>query len=309
MAEFIGTDLKELIRDQKEIYGSNMRRRIMDDLNRHPILVIDNSELHTVLMMSLKSSPDMTKTEKSEESLFTSNKRIQLFNSQQYYILVGEKADLNYPLSMIGPHSGALPMAAIEHYAAQHVVDTKGLCSPGDRLAEEMSRTLSSPVYDAYPSGSRPRAIQAVLVSNSRASDRLSKEEYPDTKIYLLNRDHFGDNLIVEGVKGGVKDPAHYASDKSLWEDYQESLKLILKEKKVKGSQQRKKEVLTLDDKMTAGIASLMARVNTVSYSLIDAVTVPFEPPQGNKSYARYDPEYIKPLFARAEKLRSTMIK
>lgn len=309
VSELIGTDLKELIREQKEIYANGMRKKIADDFNQRPILVVDDPTLNKVLMMSLKLSPDLAKTEKSENAMFTSNYRIMPFNPQQYYILIGEKYDLNYPLSTHSPDHGSLPMAAIEHEAVRHIVKTKGACSPGNQLAEVMSHYLSDPVVDAYPSGSRPRAIQAVLVSNPAAAYRLPKERYPDTKIYIMERTRFGDSLVISAMTGTVKDPAHYASDITLWEDYQESLQLIHKENHVKGSQRRKKNILTLDDKMTAGIAALMAHVNNVSYSLIDAVTVPFELPEGNKSHARYDFEYIKPLFARAEKLRSTMTK
>ncbi|MDP3733741.1 MAG: hypothetical protein Q8R37_00800 [Nanoarchaeota archaeon] len=308
--ELVGTDLKELIRDQKDIYASGMRKKINDDLNHRPILIVDNPDLNKVLIMSLKSAPvmEMNKTVKSEK-FFPSNRRIVPFNPYQYYIVIGEESDLDYPISNAGPNNGVLPMALIEHEVFNPIAKT-GVCVPGDQITEVMRTALSSKVHDAHPSGSRPRALQTILITNPPPAERLSKENYPEVKIYVLERTTpYGDDLTVNALTGTKKNPAYYASDLTLWDGYQKSLKHLLREGKAKGSSRKK--MVTIDDKITAAISAFLAgqRVNYIGHSIIDVVTVPFERPDGNKNYARYDPEYIKPLFDQAEKLRATMSK
>lgn len=309
-SEFVGSDLKDLIRDQKEIYASGMRKKINEDLNHRPILIVDNPDLNKVLVMSLKSAPgmEMNKTAQSE-NFFPSNRRIVPFNPYQYYIIIGEESDLDYPISNTGPNYGVLPMAIIEHEVFNPIAKT-GVCVPGDQITEIMRNALSSKVHDAFPSGSRPRALQTILITNPTSAERLSKENYPDIKIYVLERTvPYGDDLTVKALTGTKKNPAYYASDLTLWDYYQESLKHLLREEKAKCSPRKNR--VTIDDMITAAISAFLAgqHVNYIGHHIIDAVTVPFGRPDGNKNYARYDPEYIKPLFDQAEKLRATMSK
>lgn len=289
-------ELKDLIKHQPQVYRDVMHSHIDNYLETHPFLIVDDAESGKVIAVSVKGSPAR---EQSDEPTVNKNVCIRPFPpgkkiGEQYYLLIGDDSDFNVPLSK----NGLFPQAVIMEYITRYQLDHNGISPPGTRLADVIRENLNDKLSDAYPSGKRPKNVEAVLISNPLPENMLSGEDY-SARIHILQHEEDGDNVIMAQP---LRNPAHFSSRGVIWDNYTDNLKALT------GSSPKRRgrtKPMGLETKLTAAIAALITdqHIQAAGPSIIDALTVPFIPPAGNKSRARYDLEYIAPLYERALKL------
>lgn len=287
-------ELKKSMKEQPEVYADIARKKVDDDLDSKPIVILDDPNTGKTLIASLKDHADKGRMRSYSKSSLVSNPRIEMFSPHQYFVIVGDHADALFPV-FSGDRLEASPMWTIEHAVYWHMLQHRGRVPSGKRLADMMAKYFSNKIPDTYMGGLRPRGIEAVLVSNPSEDRILPKDKGEDTRIYAMERSSNGDTLVVRGIGGKG---AFYASSQSIWSVYEDALKKI-------GKGKRKKR-LNLDDRMVAATKAVLSSnmVLQQHHSMVDIVTVPFEPPKGNKSKARYDPDFVEKIYDRAMALR-----
>ena len=298
--EFSAKELRSLIKEGPKIYREVMRSHIDNYFEAHPSLIVDDADSGKVIAVSVKGSP--VRESSSEPGLIT-NKSVCIkpfSTNQQYYVLIGDDSDFNSSLA-----NKIHPMAMVQEFITRYQLNSNGIPPPGRALADVVRQCLDDKISDAYPSGNRPRNVEVILISNPSPDNQLPREDYTP-KIYLLQHAQERDNVIIQAMQTTRNNPAHFCHREAIWQDYLDYARELKtgtgKSRRVKRFTQEDKD---LKLKITAAIAAVMtySRVKTEGPSIVDVVTVPFEPPVGNKNRARYDVEFVAPLYERALQL------
>ena len=274
------------------IQAAVLHRKVDASLSSRPLLAFADPDSGKVIAVAVKARQLRERKEESSSSVKFYRPRIQPFDHQQYYLLIGDEEDLDYEEEGVETHL----FSSAYHHVFSYKQDYRGASPPGKELAALIGNCLDKRIKE-NDGQRRPRNIEALLLSNSESQNRFSDEKDPQIKIYHLERTLEANTIVVKGITSASGSPAYFSSSKKVWKGFCRHLDQIRKHRPEKKDD--------LDNKIAAAIAALASASDKgITAEEVDAVTVPFTPPPGNKSYARYDIEYLQPLYELAVKAR-----
>ncbi|MFC1752754.1 hypothetical protein ACFL96_05095 [Thermoproteota archaeon] len=276
------------------VQAQDMMYTLQYDLGTRPFLVVDDPEAGKVLGIALKApQPDQ-----SPVSYFAGNVRIRPLNNQQYYIIYGDESDFRSPLIGSDEEFRSSPESELKYFAFSKRTQTKKL-PQGMEMAKIARRCLEDKVGGSLIGEARPRYCELVLITNPYEENIPPADESRDTHIYMVSHGGTLDQVTLDCRQSIEYEdniiPAYSVSDNGLWDLYS----------KKTGEHDTK----SMEDKLVCGTAALLEYMAIVGQdkeafninpTLIDMVTIPFEPPEGNSSNARYDPSFVVQIYERA---------
>ncbi|GEM_PF-5359154 len=288
---------RELIDRQRE-YAEVARKTVDDDGERRPLIVMDNPCEGKVLIATLRHIPDAAKGRTYSSRQIIDPQRIEPLNDHQYVVFLGDKNDLIPPLHCT-EWKNLSALEAIKYYAAHTQEKDGGKPPKASRLASVIGGFLSDPIDTGYrmTESVRPRSLEAVLVSNPSDGKRIANDSSSKTRIYVIEQSIDVTPLTVVAVETKPQEPGYFCTSEGISEEFKSILKGLV----------GKKKNSTIEQMIVAAIAAI-ANSPSVSRmghpSEFDITTVPFERPDRNESYDRFDAKFLAPLYERAMKLR-----
>ncbi|MBS3116755.1 hypothetical protein J4421_04125 [Candidatus Woesearchaeota archaeon] len=293
-----GQDAWDYINNQRRVFSEVTRKLTEEDNAKAPLLVIDDCSTGKVVVVTLRPIPDTVKGRvySSQRTILAPDK-IEPLNEFQYFVLFGDRSDTLYPLHST-EWQGFQPLDAIRTYASRHPERNKNILPPGERLAQVFADCLGDPVATEsfHINSLRPRALEAVLISNPPLEKRFPKDRYSSTRIYVIEQSTDVTPLTIVGIQSTAQESGYFCTSQQVWDAFVDHRKSL----------QGKKRPLTIEENIIAAIAAIANApgVTRIGHpSEFDITTVPFEKPKDNKLYDRFDPEFLAPLYERAMKL------